>query len=66
MTQDQQDDVDNRQPGDTLGALHVASNEMEGLRLFNQRLLRELAELNRQEQCLQEAQQAREGRNTIP
>ena len=35
------------QPGDGLGALHAASNEMEALRLVNQRLLRELAELTR-------------------
>ena len=39
---------------------------MEALRLVNQRLLRELAEINRQVQRPQEAQQAREGRNTIP
>ena len=65
-TQDQQDDVDSRQPGDTLGALSVASNVMEALRLVNQRLLRELAELTRQEQRPQEAQQACEGHNTSP
>ena len=44
---DQQDGVDSRQPGDALEALHAASNEMEALRLVNQRLLRELAELTR-------------------
>ena len=65
-TQDQQDDVDNRQTGDALGALHAVSNEMESLRLVNQRLLRELAELTRQVQRPQEAQQAREGPNNIP
>ena len=65
-TQDQQDDVDSRQPGDAFEALHVASNEMEALRLVNQRLLRELAELTRQGQHSPEAQQAREGFNTIP
>ena len=65
-TQDKQDDVDSRQPEDTLGALHTTSNEMETLSLVNQRLLRELAELTRQVQCPQEAQQARGGHNTIP
>ena len=39
---------------------------MEALSLVNQRLLRELAELTRQVQRPQEAQQAHEGRNTIP
>ena len=65
-TQDQQDDVDSRQPGDVLDALHAASNEMEALRLVNLRLLRELAKLTRQVQHPHEAQQAREGRNPIP
>ena len=65
-TQDQQNDVDSRQPGDALGGLHSTSNKMEALRLVNQRLLRELAELTRQGQYPQEAQQAREGHNTIP
>ena len=65
-TQDQQDDVDSKQPGDALGALHAISNEMEALRLVNQCLLRELAELTRQGQRPQEAQQAHEGRNTVP
>ena len=65
-TQDQQDDVDSRQPGDALGALHAASNEIEALCLVNQRLLKELAELTRQGQPPQEAQQAREGHNTVP
>ena len=39
---------------------------MKTLSLVNQRLLRELAELTRQVQCPQEAQQACEGHNTIP
>ena len=64
--QDQQDDVDIRQPGDALEALHAASNKMEALRLINQHLLRELVELTRHVQCPQESQQAREGRNTVP
>ena len=61
-TQDQQDDVDNRQPGDVPGALHIASNEMEALSLVNQRLLRELAELNKQVQ----RPQAHGGHDTTP
>ena len=65
-TQDQQDNVDNRQPRDAPEALHAASNEMEALFLINQHLLRELAKLTRQGQCPQEAQQAREGHSTIP
>ena len=46
-TQDQQDDVNSEQPEDIPVALHAASNEMEALRLVNQRLLRELAELTK-------------------
>ena len=65
-TQDQQYDVDSRQSGDVPRALHAASNEMEALRLINHRLLRELAELTRQVQRPQDAQQAHEGCNTIP
>ena len=65
-TQDQQGDVDSRQPGDVPRALHAASNEMEALRLVNQGLLRELAELTRQVQQPQDEQQAYEGHNTIP
>ena len=65
-TQDQQDDVDNGQSRDVLGALHFASNEMEALRLVNQRLLRELAKLTKQVQRTQDEQQAHGGRNTIP
>ena len=65
-TQDQQDNVDSWQPGDVPEALHAASNEIEALRLVNQRLLRELAKLNRQVQRPQGEQQAHGGRDTIP
>ena len=65
-TQDQQNDVDSGQPEDILGALHAANNEMEVLRLVNQRLLRELAELTRQAQRPEDEQQAHGGHNTIP
>ena len=36
-SQDQQDDVDSRRSRDVPGAIHTASNEMEALRLVNQR-----------------------------
>ena len=61
----QQGDVDSRPPGGTLEALHVNTNEMEALRLTNQRLLRELEQLTTQMQRSQEARQAREGQNPI-
>ena len=65
-TQDQQDNVDSREPGDALEALHAVSNEMEALRLINQRLLRELVELTKKAQRPQKAPHACEGRNTVP
>ena len=63
--QDQQGNVDSRPPGSTLETLHANTDEMEALRLSNQRLLRELEQLTWQIQRPQEAQQAREGLNTI-
>ena len=63
--QDQQGDLDSRPPGDALEALHANTEEIEALRLTNQRLLRELEELTRHMQCPQGARQAREGRSTI-
>ena len=45
--------------------IQANTDEMEALRLTNQRLLRELEQLTRQIQCPQETQQAREGQNTI-
>ena len=63
--QDQQGNVDRRPPGGTLETLHANTDEMEALRLTNQRLLRELEQLVRQIQRPQEARQAREGQNTI-
>ena len=65
-TQDQQDDVDSQQPGDVPEALHALSNKMEALHLVNQRLLRELAKLNRQVQRPQGGQQAHGGCDTTP
>ena len=63
--QEQQGNIDSRPPEGTLETLHDNTNEMEELRLTNQRLLRELEQLTRQIQCPQEARQAREGQNTI-
>ena len=65
-TQDQHDDIDCRQPRDAPGTFHAVSNEMEALRLVNQRLLKELEELTRQGQRPKETQQAHEGCNTLP
>ena len=58
--------MDSGQPGDDIEALHTTGNEMEALCLVNQHLLREFVELTRQVQRPQKAQQAPEGRNTIP
>ena len=58
-----QGDIDSRPPEDTLETLHANTDEMEGLCLTNQRLLRELEQLTRQMQCPQEARQAQEGQN---
>ena len=63
--QDQPGDVDSRPPRGTLETLHVNTDEMEALRLTNQRLLRELEQLTRKIQRPEEARQAREGQNTI-
>ena len=63
--QDQQGNVDRRPPRGTLETLHANTYEMEALCLTNQRLLRELEQLNRKIQRPQEARQAREGQNTI-
>ena len=63
--QDQQGTLDSRPLGGTLETLHANIDEMEVLRLTNQRLLRELEQLARKIQRPQEARQAREGRNTI-
>ena len=61
----QQGDIDSRPPGGTLETLHAKTDEMEVLRLTNQRLLRELEKLSRQIQHPQEARRAREGQNPI-
>ena len=56
-TQDQQGDLDSRQPRDALETLQANTDEMEALRLTNQHLLGDLEELTRQMQRPQEEQQ---------
>ena len=55
-TQDQQGDLDSRPLRDALETLQANTDEMEALRLTNQRLLRDLEELTRQMQRPQEEQ----------
>ena len=57
MAQDQQGDLDSRPPKDALKTLQANTDEMEALRLTNQRFLRDLKELTRQMQRPQEEQQ---------
>ena len=57
MAQDQQGDLDSRPPRDALEALQANTDEMEALRLTNQRLLRDLEEHTRQMQRPQKEQQ---------
>ena len=56
-TQDQQGDLDSRPTRDTLETLQANTDEVEALRLTNQRLLRDLEELTRQMQRPQEERQ---------
>ena len=63
--QDQQGNVDSRPPASALETIHDNTNEMEELRLTNQRI-RELEQLTRQMQRPQEVRQAQEGHNTTP
>ena len=60
--QDQPGDVDSRPPS-TLEATQANTDEVEALRLTNQRLIGELEQLTRQMQRPQETQQTQEGRN---
>ena len=64
--QDQQGNVDSRPPAGALETIHDNTNEIEALRLTNQRLIRELEQLTRHMQRPQEVQQAQEGHNTTP
>ena len=60
--QDQPGDSDSRPPG-TLEATQANTDEMEALRLTNQRLIGELEQLTRQMQRPREARQTQEDRN---
>ena len=57
--------VDNRPPGPT-EAIHANTNEVEALRLINQRLIEELEQLTRQMQHPRETRQTQEGYITPP
>ena len=63
--QDPPGDVDSRPPG-TLEAMQANTNEVEALRLTNQRLIGELEQLTRQMQRPREARQTQEGHNIPP
>ena len=63
--QDPPGDADSRPPGE-LEAMQANTNEVEALRLTNQRLIRELEQLIKQMQRPREARQAQEGHNIPP
>ena len=63
--QDQPGNTDSRPPG-TLKAMQANTNEMEALRLTNQRLTEELEQLTRQMRQPQEARQIQEGLDIPP
>ena len=63
--QDPLDDINNRPPN-TLGALQANTNEVEALRLVNQRLIEEVEQLTKQMQQPREARQTQEGHNFPP
>ena len=65
MMQDPPSDADSKPPG-ALEAMQANTNEMEALRLTNQRLIGELEQLTRQMQCPREARQAQKGHNFPP
>ena len=64
--QDQPSDVDNRPPGGTLETMQANMDEVEAVRLTNQRLRGELEKLTRQMQRPREARQTQEGHNITP
>ena len=63
--QDPPGDADNRPP-DTLEAMRANRNEVEALRLINQRLIGELEQLTRQIQNPRDTRQTQEGHNFPP
>ena len=64
--QDQPGGVDSRPPGGALETVQANTDEVEALRLTNQRLIEELEQLTRQMQRPGESRQAQEGHNTTP
>ena len=63
--QDPPGDADTRPPG-TVEAVQANTNEVEALRLVNQRLIEELEQLTRHMQHPRETQQTQEGHNIPP
>ena len=63
--QDPPGDADSRPPG-TAEAMQANTNEVEALRLVNQRLIEELEQLTRQMQHPRETRQTQEGHNIPP
>ena len=63
--QDLPGDADSRPPG-ALETMQADTDEVEALRLTNQRLIGELDQLTKQMQRLQEARQTQEGHNLTP
>ena len=63
--QDPLSDADNRPPG-ALEAMQANTDEVEALRLTNQRLIGELEQLTRQMQRPREARKTQEGHNLTP
>ena len=63
--QDPPGDADSRPPG-TVEAMQANTNEVEVLRLVNQRLIEELEQLARQMRRPREVRQAQEGHNIPP
>ena len=62
---DPPDDADSRPPG-LVEAMQANMNEVEALRLVNQRLIEELEQLTRQMQHPRETRQTQEGHNIPP
>ena len=64
--QDQSGGVDSRLPGGALETVQANMDEVEALRLTNQRLIEELEQLTSQIQRPRESRQAQERHNTTP
>ena len=64
--QDHPGGVDSRPPGGALETVQANTDDVEVLRLTNQRLIGELKQLTKKMQRPREAQQTQEGHNTTP